>query len=58
MMNVPVCLFRKWMRDAQRDLHQGGEIKPVKQIWRRVQPDRTRRLRKDYGVLMPLRKVS
>jgi hypothetical protein len=58
MMNVPVCLFRKWMRDAQLDLHQGGEIKPADRIWRRFQPDRTRRLRKDYGVLMPLRKVS
>jgi hypothetical protein len=58
MMNIPVSLFRKWMRDAQRDLHQGGEIKPADRIWRRFQPDRTRRLRKDYGVLMPLRKVS
>lgn len=57
-MNVPVYLFRKWMRDAQRDLHQGGEIKPADRKWRRFRPDQKRRLRKDHGVVIPLRKVS
>lgn len=50
--------IRRWMLAAQQDIDTGGEIKPADRIWRRFQPDQTRRLRKDYGLVIQLRKVS